>query len=369
LIPLFDVKTADAALRAELLEAAAGVLDSGRYILGPEVERFESEFARAVGAPYAVGVSDGTRGLQLALEAVGVGRGDEVILPAVTFIATATAVSALGARPIIADVSPESWTLDPQDFARRITARTRAVVPVHLYGWPADMDPILETAKRKGVKVVADCAQAHGALYKGKGVGALGHMGCYSFYPTKNLGAAGDAGMLTTGDPDLNEACRLLRNCGRKPGDKYLHARIAGHSRLDELQAAFLRVKLRKLDDWVARRRAVAARYREAFQGLPVGLPPDGTAGSRHAYHLFILRAPDRDNLSRSLAAAGIDTGVYYPVPVHLQPAYEFLGYTRGDFPVSEKACEEALAIPVHPALTDGDVDKVASAVRAFYKG
>jgi dTDP-4-amino-4,6-dideoxygalactose transaminase len=366
-IPLMDLKAQYSQIRQELLDAASRVLDSGAYILGPEGRAFEAEFAKAVGVAHVAGVSSGTKALELSIEALGVGPGDEVAVPAFTFIATATAVAARGARPVLVDVDPRSLTLDPADLERRITPRTKAVIPVHLYGCPADMDGIMAVCRARNLRVLEDCAQAHLAAYKGLPVGGLGDMGAFSFYPSKNLGALGDAGAVSTQDPSLHEAVLLLRNCGRPPGKQYEHARIGHNSRLDELQAAFLRVKLKRLPGWTEARRAVAGLYREKLSGLPVTLPPEEKGGTSHVYHLFIIQAPKRDALAERLKAAGIGCGVYYPKPLHLLEAFRHLGHKAGDFPQAERACGEVLALPMYPELAPEMVDRVAEAIREFY--
>ena len=341
------------------MEAAGRVLSSGVFISGPEVAAFEKEFAAALKLPRALGVSNGTDALRLALEACGVGPGHEVIVPAFTFIATATAVSALGAKPVLADVDERTLTLDPAAAKAAVTPRTKAVVAVHLYGHAADIDAL----KPLKLRIVEDAAQAHGATFKGRPVGALGDLAAFSFYPSKNLGAAGDAGAITGSDAALLDACAELRNCGRKPGGPaYEHVRIGHNCRLDELQAAILRVKLKRLADWTARRRALAARYNNGLAGLPLTLPQlDGGC-----FHLYVVRTERRDELAAALKKAGIGSGVYYPTPIHKQPAYAELG---GSFPVSEKASRTVLALPMFPELSDSDADRVIEAVRTFFHG
>ncbi|MFA5139674.1 MAG: DegT/DnrJ/EryC1/StrS family aminotransferase [Elusimicrobiota bacterium] len=362
-----DLKSQYSQIRQELLDAASRVLDSGAYILGPEGRAFEAEFAKALGVAHVAGVSSGTKALELSIEALGVGPGDEVAVPAFTFIATATAACAKGARPVFVDVDPRSLTMDPADLERRVTPKTKAVIPVHLYGRPADMDRILDVCKARKLRVLEDCAQAHLAAYKGRPVGGIGDLGAFSFYPSKNLGALGDAGAVSTRSPELHDLVLMLRNCGRPPGKQYEHARLGHNSRLDDLQAAFLRVKLKRLQDWTARRRAVADLYRSRLAGLPVTLPPEEGNGTSHVYHLFIIQAPKRDGLAKHLQAAGIGCGVYYPKPLHLLEAFKQLGYKAGDFPQAERACGEVLALPMYPELSPEMVDRVAEAVREFY--
>lgn len=366
-VPLIDLKAQYAGLKDELSRAAQRVMDSGIFILGPEGRAFEAEFASAQGVPHCAGVASGTQGLQLALEAAGIGPGDEVAVPAFTFIATATAAAALGATPVFVDVDPATLTLDPRDLLKRLTPRTKAVIPVHLYGQPADMDPILSEAKGRRLRVVEDCAQAHLTLYRGRPVGALGDFGVFSFYPSKNLGALGDAGCLTTADAALHEAAVVLRNVGRRPGEQYLHTRVGHNGRLDELQAAFLRVKLKRLAEWTEARRSLAAFYRKELAGLPLTLPPLESSGDRQVYHLFVIRTEKRDALAAHLTKAGIGNGVYYPTPLHLQPAFAQLGKKAGDFPAAEKACREVLALPMYPELGTDRAAAVVKTVRSFF--
>ena len=338
-IPFLDLKRQYAALREELQEAARRVLDSGRFILGPEGEAFEKEFAQAQGAPFCLGVSSGTDALMLALQACGAGPGDEVIVPAFTFIATATVVDAVGATPVFADVDPDRLTLDAQSIEARLTKKTKAVMPVHLYGGPADLAPIMKIAEERKLRVVEDCAQAHLARYEDRGVGSIGDAGGFSFYPSKNLGACGDAGALTTRRRDLADTVAMLRDVGRKPGHpRYEHPCVGRNCRLDDLQAALLRVKLKRLADWTEARRRVASRYRAGLKGLDLRLPPPEQPGSRHVYHCFTVQTERRDALAKHLAEAGIGTAVYYPVPLHLQPAYAARA-PKGGLPASEKAC------------------------------
>lgn len=366
-IPLLSIKAQNQALAEELKAAAGRVLDSGAFILGPENKAFDAEFAEAIGAPFALGVDSGTSALELGLEAVGVGHGDEVIVPSFTFIATATAVSVLGATPVFADVDPVTLTLDPRSVEKLITSKTKAVVPVHLFGHPADMDPLLALAKSKGLKIVEDCAQSHLAAYKGKAAGALGDVAAFSFYPTKNLGACGDAGAMTMSDPAVRDRVLELRNCGRTIGATYHHSRVGHNCRLDELQAAFLRIKLRRLKGWTDARRRLAKLYHDGLAGLPLRLPPLGGAGTEPVFHLFTVRLERRDALAEQLKRNGIGCGVYYPIPVHLQPAYAALG-ARIPLPVSEQASREALSLPMFSELAESDVARVCETVRAFFR-
>jgi dTDP-4-amino-4,6-dideoxygalactose transaminase len=355
-----------AAIRPELDAALARVLDSGWFILGPEGEAFERELARAMGAKDAVAVANGTEALQLALLALGVGPGDEVVTSAHSAAFTGLAILAAGARPVFVDVDPETLNVAPDAVGRALTPRTRAIVPVHLYGCPADLDPILDVARDRGIPVLEDACQAHGAQYKGRTVGTIGDAGALSFYPTKNLGALGDGGAVLVGDPALAAALRQLRNGGQK--DRYHHEDFGLNSRLDELQAALLRVALGHLPGWTEKRRALAAVYRTALEGSGVGLPAEPPF-ARAVYHLFVVRHPRRDALQRALHERSVGTLIHYPVPQHLQPAFAALGGRRGDLPVVEKAADEILSLPLYPEMTEDDVRAVAQAVREAVAG
>jgi dTDP-4-amino-4,6-dideoxygalactose transaminase len=367
-IPLLSIKAQNAALADELKAAVCRVIDSGAFILGPENKGFDQEFAAAVGAPFCLGVDSGTSALELSLEAVGVGPGDEVIVPSFTFIATATAVSVLGATPVFADVDDETLTLDPRSVEKLITPKTRALIPVHVFGQPADMDPLISTAKSKGLFIIEDCAQSHLATYKGRATGTFGHANAFSFYPTKNLGAAGDAGAITLSDPALRDRILELRNCGRTLGATYHHARVGHNCRLDEIQAAVLRIKLRRLQNWTEARRRLARLYHAGLSGLPLRLPPmGGVAGTNPVFHLFTVRSERRDALAEHLKKQGIGCGVYYPIPVHLQPAYA--GHpARVPLTISDRASSEALSLPMFAELPETDVARVVEAVRGFFK-
>jgi len=363
-IPLVDLKAAYHRLQAEIDAAVARVLAGGWYILGPEVRAFESEFAAYLGVEHAVGVASGTDAVLLALRALGVGPGDEVITVAHTAVATVTAIELCGAIPRLVDIDSVTYTLDPTHLAAAITPRTRAIVPVHLYGAPADLDAILAVARAHGLLVVEDCAQAHGARTQGRTVGTLGDAAAFSFYPTKNLGALGDGGAVATNRPEVAERLRLLRQYGWR--ERYVSDVAGTNSRLDELQAAILRVRLGHLEAENEARRRLAARYDAALAGLPIALPaarPDDCP----VYHLYVIRAAARDALAEHLRARGIGTGVHYPVPVHRQPAYAHLGYGPGSLPATEAAAAEVLSLPMYPDLTEGAVDTVAAAIRAYY--
>jgi dTDP-4-amino-4,6-dideoxygalactose transaminase len=349
-----------AALRSPILEVTQAVLESGRFILGPEVAAFEREIGAYLGGVHAVGCANGTDALVLALRALDVGAGDEVIVPAFTFAATAEAVVLAGATPVFADIERDTFVIDPRSVAPLIGERTRAIIPVHLFGQCAPMDDIGELAARHGLVVVEDAAQAMGARWRGRPAGALGHVAAFSFHPTKNLGAAGDGGLVTTADPGLAARLRRLRVHGAS--SSHVHEVVGQNSRLDEIHAAILRVKLRHLDAWNARRRSIAARYRGAIRGELV--PPREVEGAHHVHHHFTVRTARRSELQARLAAAHIDFAVYYPRPLHEQPAYA--RWSRGALPEAERACGEALSLPVHPWLTDDEVGRVVAVLADF---
>ena len=346
--------------RAELDAAYARVMDSGRFILGPEVEAFEREFARYVGAAHAVGVASGTDALHLALRAVGVGTGDEVVTVAHTAIATVAAIEMAGAVPVFVDVDPVHFTLDPARVEAALSARTRAIVPVHLYGQPADMQPLLELSRSRGIPIVEDCAQSHGARWRGTATGALGAAGCFSFYPTKNLGALGDGGMVVTSVAPVAERLRHLREYGWV--QRYVSDTAGFNSRLDELQAALLRVGLAHLEADNAERRELAALYHLELQGASV-IRPTARADAHHVYHQYVIRSSHRDALRASLRERGVDTLVHYPVPAHLQPAYQGRLRAPGGLAHTEAAAREVLSLPLYPGLTPDEVRTVAAAI------
>jgi dTDP-3-amino-3,4,6-trideoxy-alpha-D-glucose transaminase len=361
-IPFGDLKRQYESIRAELDEAAARAMASGWYILGPEVRAFEEEFAAFCGVGHAVGVASGTDALQLALVALGVGPGDEVITVANAGVPGAVAILQAGARPVFVDVDERSYNLDTAALAAAITPRTKAIMPVHLYGRVADLGPILALASQHGIPVVEDCAQAHGATYHGRIAGSLGSCGCFSFYPTKNLGALGDGGMVVTNDAALAERLRRLRQYGWER--KYYSTEPGGgNSRLDELQAALLRVKLRHLPDWTAQRRRWAEIYDDVLAGADLILPEAGPDGE-HVYHLYVVRAQQRDKLQAALREQGIATDIHYPLPAHQQPIYTELA-PPGSLPVTEQLARDVLSLPMYPELTQAEVEAVAAAVRA----
>ncbi len=360
-IPMVDLKAEYRALGAEIERAVGAVLASGHFILGPQVQALEREVADYLGVKHAIAVASGTDALHLALRSAGVQRGDEVITSAFTFIATAEAVSYIGARPVFVDIDPVTFNLDPAALEAAVTERTRAILPVHLYGQAADMDPILALARRRGLKVIEDCAQSFGADYRGRKTGALGDAGCFSFYPSKNLGAYGDGGMVTTNDDGLAEQVRVLRDHGSRI--RYHHSVVGYNSRLDELQAAILRVKLKRIEALNARRREAAARYTARLTGGPV-TPPAEAGYGRHVYHQYTVRSPRRDALREALARADIASAIYYPIPLHRQEVYQ-ADYRGLGLPHTEGAAREVLSLPMHPYLAPDQVDRVCEVLLA----
>jgi len=365
-IPVIDLKKQYGSIRAELDDAISRVLSKGSFILGAEVTAFEKEFAEYCEVSHAVGVASGTEALQLALMACGVGENDEVLIPAHTAVATISAVEASGANPILVDVDPARYTLDPNLLAEKITPRTRAVVPVHLYGCPVDMNPIVQFAREHNLFVVEDCSQAHGALYQGRKVGAWGDVAAFSFYPTKNLGAFGDGGAVVTSDEVLAEMARLLRQYGWK--EHYISSIKGINSRLDELQAGILRVKLQHLNQWNARRIQLAGLYHDLLSGTELILPVQPKSSS-HVFHQYVIRCSRRDELKEYLSGRGIHTLVHYPVPIHFQPAYANLGWAVGSLPNSEQAAREVLSLPMYPELTEEKISLVCRAIMDFLVG
>jgi dTDP-4-amino-4,6-dideoxygalactose transaminase len=359
-IPYADLQSQYRSIKAEIDAAVLRVLDSAQFILGDEVTAFEREFAEYCGAREAVALNSGTSALHVALLAAGIGSGDEVITVPFTFVATAAAIDYAGARPVFVDIDPVTYCMDPARIEDAITPRTKAIMPVHLYGHPADMDPILEMARRRGLVVIEDAAQAHGARYKGRPCGSMGEVAGFSFYPGKNLGAYGEGGAAVTSDPAMAKTMRLLRSWGEER--RYEHALKGFNYRMDGIQGAILRVKLRHLEAWTEARRARAADYRRAFAGSEVSTPVE-VEGCRHVYHVYAVRLRNRDATRAQLQAKGIQTGVHYPIPVHLQPAYRDLGYEAGAFPVAERIGGEVLSLPMFPEMTMAQVEEVAGAV------
>jgi dTDP-4-amino-4,6-dideoxygalactose transaminase len=366
-VPLLDLQAQYAPLREQILAAVTRVCDSQRFIMGPEITAFEEEIAALIGVPHAIAVSSGTDALLLALMALGIKAGDEVITSTYSFFATAGAVARVGARPVLVDIDPATFNLDPAQVLAAITPRTRAIMPVHLFGLSADMEPLAAAAARAGIPVIEDAAQAIGATYRSRPVGDLGAFGCFSFFPSKNLGAFGDAGLVTTGDADLAHRARLLRTHGMEP--KYYHHLVGANFRMDALQAAVLRVKAPHLSAWTQARRVNAARYRQLFRdaGLldRITLPIE-PADRRHIYNQFVIRCADRDGLKRHLDEQGIGNEIYYPVPFHLQPCFAGLGYRAGEFPHAERAALQSLAIPIYSELSIEQQQMVVDAIARF---
>lgn len=361
MIPFVDLKAQYTGIKHEVDAAIQGVLESCQFTLGSEVAAFEQEFAAHCQSQHGVGVNTGTSALHLALLAAGVGPGDEVITVPFTFVATVAAIQYTGAKPVLVDIDPRSFNMDTEALESAITARTKAIIPVHLYGQPADMDPILQIAKKRGLIVIEDACQAHGAEYKGRRAGSLGDMGCFSFYPGKNLGAYGEGGMVVTGNAEYARTIRMLRDWGAEK--KYQHVLKGYNYRLEGFQGAVLRVKLRHLEAWTEARRAAAARYDSLFAGSGVATP-QAMSYARHVYHIYAIRTPERPRWQGALQAGGIQTGIHYPIPVHLLPAYADLGYRAGQFPHSERAAAEVLSLPMFPELTAEQCEAVGRAVK-----
>jgi dTDP-4-amino-4,6-dideoxygalactose transaminase len=355
-----------AAIGADIRAAVERVLASQQFVLGHEGAALEKQIAQLCGVAHGVGVASGTDALILALRACGVQPGDEVLLPPFTFVATGSAVSALGAKPVFADIRPDTYNIDPSEFERRVTPRTRAIVVVHLYGLAADMDPIMASAKSRHLPVIEDNAQAIGASYKGRPTGSLGDAACLSFYPTKNLGAYGDAGMVVTNSTELAARIRTLRNHGQT--DKYRSSEPGWNSRLDEIQAAILRVKLRHLSNWQRARQSHAAEYHRLFSQIPGVMPPIALDGFEHVYHQYTIRIEQRDALQKFLSERKIGSTVYYPYPLHLQQLYTSLGYHAGDFPHAERAAQEVLSLPMYPELRKDQIARVVETIVEFLK-
>lgn len=362
-IPFVDLASQYETYSAEIQAAITDVMRRTDFILGRDVRLFEEEFAAYCGTRYAVGLDSGTSALELALRAYQIGPGDEVITVANTFIATTLAISYTGARPVLVDCVPDTYNIDVTQIEQAITSRTKAIMPVHLFGQPVDMDPIMDIARRRGLVVIEDACQAHGARYNGQRVGSIGHAAAFSFYPGKNLGAYGDGGAVTTNDAQVADTIRMLRNYGQR--EKYHHLLQGFNRRLDSMQAAILRVKLKHLDEWNAARREHAEQYQRALAGLDV-IAPQVASFAEAIWHLYVVRLPDRDRLSAYLKERGISTGIHYPIPIHLQPAYQELGYQRGDFPRSEAYAEQMLSLPMYAELTPEMIGQVVGAIQSF---
>jgi len=359
-IPLVDLRRQYLSIRKEIDQAIQGVIDNSAFIMGEDVQEFENEFAKFCGVKYGVGTSSGTTALHLALVICGIKQGDEVITVPYTFIATTEAISYTGAKAVFVDIEDRSYTMDAEKIEEAITERTRAIIPVHLFGHPADMDKITKIAKKHNLIVIEDACQAHGAEYKGKKVGSLGDIACFSFYPGKNLGAYGDAGMAVTNNEEFAEKMRLLRNHGRNK--RYYH-QIEGYNyRLDTIQAAILRVKLRHLEEWTEKRRRNAKLYNKLLKGSGVKTPVE-MEYAKHVYHLYVIKTEKREKLYSRLKENGISAAVHYPLPLHLQEAYRYLGWKKGDFPISEACSERLLSLPMFPELTTDEIKKIAGIV------
>ncbi len=368
-VPLLDLQAQYKPLRPALLDAVTRVCDSQRFIGGPEIDGLERELAEYLQVPHALGMSSGTDALVAALMAIDIGPGDEVITPTYSFFATAGAVSRLGGTPVLVDIQPDTFNVDPAAVSAAITPRTKAIIPVHLFGQSADLAPIMDAANQRGITVIEDAAQAIGSTYRGRPVGNFGAIGCFSFFPSKNLGGFGDGGLVTATDPAVAHRLKLIRNHGMEP--KYYHHMVGANFRLDALQAAVLRVKLPYLETWSEGRRGNAERYRALFASASLGevaLPVEAP-DRNHIYNQFVIRAPERDRLRAHLDRSGIGTEIYYPVPFHLQECFKSLGYTQGAFPVAEAAANDSLALPIYPELTEAQQAAVVTAIRTFYRG
>src|ERR1017187_184243 len=361
MIPFVDLKAQYHAIKTEIDAAISHILENSQFVLGPEVAAFESEFAHYTGGAHAIGLNSGTSALHLAMLAAGIGPGDEVITIPFTFVATTAAIGYTGAKPVFVDIDPVSFTMDPSRIEAAITPRTKAIVPVHLYGQPADLDPIMDVARRHNLIVIEDAPQAHGAEYKGRRVGSIADTGGFSFYPGKNLAAYGEGGAVVTNNPEFVRTIRMLRDWGAEK--KYLHVLKGYNYRLEGMQGAILRVKLRYLEAWTEARRAHAAQYNQLLAGSGVGTPV-AKAYARHVYHVYAVRSKRRESLQKALQDREVQTGIHYPIPVHLLPAYSELGHQKGDFPHSEQAADEVLSLPMFPELSPEQIETVAEAVR-----
>jgi dTDP-4-amino-4,6-dideoxygalactose transaminase len=363
-IPLVNLKAQYAPLKDEIISGIEHVFDGMQLFLGENVQALEKEFAQFCGVEYGVGVSDGTSALHIILRAMGIGPGDEVITVSHTFIATAEAILLAGARPVFVDIDPKAYLMDVSQVEAKITPQTKAILPVHLYGQIADMDTILELASKYHLRVIEDACQAHGAEYKGRKAGSLGDAAAFSFYYSKNLGAYGEGGFISTRDADLYRRIRMIRDHGSER--RYYHDLVGMNARLDEIQAVVLRAKLHHLNEWNQKRRSHADLYNKLLQGMPV-ITPFEQPGNKHVYHLYVIRAPKRDELQSWLKERGIFTGIHYPVPTHLQPAMQSLGYKQGDFPITEKITSEIISLPMFAELTEEEIGTVSETVNAFY--
>ncbi len=367
MIPFVDLKAQYDSIKDEIDEAIQNVLNNTSFIMGEELKKFEEEFAQFCDVKYATGVANGSDALILALRACGIGKRDEVITVPHTFIATTEAITHVGGKIVFVDIDHKTYTIDVSKIEEKISNKTRAIIPVHLYGQPVDMGPIIELAKKYRLKIIEDAAQAHGAEYKGKKIGSIGDMGCFSFYPGKNLGAYGDAGIVVTNNEEIAEKIKLLRNHGRI-NKKYEHDIEGVSSRLDNLQAAILRVKLRHLNKWNNVRRSNAKKYSKLLSDIYGIIPPYEADYAKHVYHLYVIRTEERDKLRENLKSNGIATGIHYPIPLHLQPAYKYLGHRYGNFPITEECSQKILSLPMYAELSENQIMEICYGVKNFYK-
>lgn len=363
-IPLVDLKAQYQTIKPQVNKAIKKILKSTHFVLGEEVEIFEEKFAKFTGSKFAIGVGNGLNALELGMRALGIGRDDEVITPANSFIASSSAISFTGATPVLVDCEENTFNIDPKKIKEKITKKTKAIMPVHLYGQPAAMDSIQKIAKKHNLMIIEDACQAHGASFKGKKVGSIGNFGAFSFYPGKNLGAYGDGGIITTNDKKLAQILKGMRNYGQS--QKYHHHYLAWNSRLDTIQAAILLVKLKYLNDWNIARLRNAQLYNKLLAGLPI-IAPEIPQDSIHVFHLYVIRTAKRDSLAQYLNKNGISTGLHYPIPIHLQEAYKQLDYKKGDFPITEKLAQEILSLPMYPELKESEITYIAKSIRNFF--
>ena len=365
-IALVDLKKQGKNLEKEIKQALNATVQSANFILGPEIEKFEKDFAQFCGAKYCISLSNGTDALELSLKASGIKPKDEVITVPHTFIANAEAIIGMGAKPVFCDIDEQTFTIDADRLKNLVTKKTKAIMPVDLYGHPCDLEPVMELAAKHNLVVIEDACQAHGAKYKGKKIGSIAHATAFSFYPGKTLGAFGDAGALTTNDVELTRNIKAIRNHGRLQDEKYKHELIGGNYRMDEMQAAILNVKLKHMESWINARRKVASKYRKLINAPDVK-HPDEAGYARHVYHLYVIRAKKREQLREFLKSKGISTGVHYPIPLHLQPALKFLGHKKGDFKVSEECANTVLSLPMYPELREDEIRFVSNAINKFF--
>jgi dTDP-4-amino-4,6-dideoxygalactose transaminase len=365
-IPLVDLKAGFDLIKDEVMKAIESVFSEMNLYLGPNVQALEEEFASYCGTKYAIGVGSGTEAIRLALISYGIGEGDEVITVPNTFFATVEAIVNTGARPVFVDIDPVTFNINTSFIEKKITSKTKAIIPVHMYGQSVDMEPIMKVSKKYEIKIIEDSCQAHGAEYYGKKCGSIGDAGCFSFYFTKNMGGYGEGGMVVTNNNEIAEKVKLYRNHGHKT--KYEHSVIGYNSRLDEIQAAILRVKLKYLDKYNEARRQIAKRYNAILQDTPLGLPKESNS-REHVYHLYVVRSQIRDKLQKYLTDRGIGTGIHYKLPIHLQDACRLYDYKHGDFPEAERACREILSLPIFPELRDADINYIVDTIKAFYAG